>query len=73
MGTLGSSSFTFWSDYVAINLMAACLFWSSVKYPNYTKAVSFEIFIAAAAVNTHIALDSTWAYHDYADTSKSAP
>ncbi|NIJ52557.1 hypothetical protein [Dyadobacter arcticus] len=69
METFGISSFTFWSAYIASNLVAITLIWSSSKYPRYTKAAFFAIFIAAASVNTYIALDSPWAYQDYADTA----
>lgn len=69
MEPYGISPLTFWSAYAASNLVALTLIWTAVKHPDFTRAAFFLIFIGAAAVNTYIAIDSPWAYQDYADTA----
>lgn len=69
METYGISSLAFWISYTASNLVALTLIWTAKKHPDFTRASFFLIFIGAAAANTYIALDSPWAYQDYADTA----
>ncbi|TLV02443.1 hypothetical protein [Dyadobacter luticola] len=69
METYGISPLAFWAAYSTSNLIAITLIWSAKKYPVFTRAAFFVIFIAAAAANTYIAIDSPWAYQDYADTA----
>lgn len=69
METFSTNSFIFWAAYTASNLVAASLIWSSIRYPGHTRAIFSLIFIGAAAANAYIAIDSPWAYQDYADTA----
>jgi hypothetical protein len=69
MEIFSTSSPAFWTAYAISNLVALSLIWSSTKHPGFTKAAFFLIFICAAAANTYIAIDSPWAYQDYADSA----
>lgn len=69
METYGISSLAFWIAYSASNLIALTLIWTAKNNPVITRAAFFVIFIGAAAANTYIAIDSPWAYQDYADTA----
>jgi hypothetical protein len=69
METYGISSLTFWVAYISSNLVAITLIWTAKKYPVFTRAAFFVIFMGASAANTYIAIDSPWAYQDYADTA----
>jgi hypothetical protein len=63
-----SSSFS-WTAYLLSNAFAAILIATSKKRPEFTRMMVLLIFLAAAAVNTYIAIDAPWAYQDYADTA----
>jgi len=63
-----SSSFS-WAAYWLSNAFAVVLIVTSGKYIKFTKMMVLLIFMAAAAANTHIAIDAPWAYQDYADTA----
>lgn len=69
MEPFSTSSPAFWAAYIVSNLIALTLIWSSTKHPGLTRATFSFIFICAAAANTYIAIDSPWAYQDYADSA----
>jgi hypothetical protein len=69
METYGISTLAFWAAYAVSNLAAITLIWTAKKHPGFTRAAFFMIFIGAAAANTYMAIDSPWAYQDYADTA----
>ncbi|MGG7665512.1 hypothetical protein [Dyadobacter sp. BHUBP1] len=63
-----SSSFS-WTAYWLSNAFAVVLIATSKRYIPFTRLMVLLIFLAAAAVNTYIAIDAPWAYQDYADTA----
>jgi hypothetical protein len=61
--------FFFMAVYIGSNVLALISIWASIRYPKFARLFFLLLFAWAFWINCSMAIESPWAYEDYADSA----